>query len=30
MTTIGRNEALIKKYIEEQGIKDSGQTLFSA
>lgn len=29
VTTVGRNEALIKKYIEEQGKKDSGQTLFS-
>ena len=25
---VGVNEAIIKKYIEEQGKKDSGQTLF--
>ena len=29
VTTVGRNESLIKKYIEDQGKKDSGQTLFS-
>lgn len=29
VTTVGRNEALIKEYIEEQGKNDSGQTLFS-
>jgi len=29
VTTVGANEAAIKKYIEEQGKKDLGQTLFS-
>ena len=29
VTTVGANEAMIKKYIEEQGKKDLGQTLFS-
>jgi len=29
VTTVGANEAVIKKYIEEQGKKDLGQTLFS-
>jgi len=29
VTTVGANEGVIKKYIEEQGKKDSGQTLFS-
>ena len=28
VTTVGANEAAIKKYIEEQGQKDLGQTLF--
>ena len=28
VTTVGANEKLIKKYIEEQGKKDLGQTLF--
>ena len=28
VTTVGVNEAIIKKYIEEQGKKDLGQTLF--
>ena len=28
VTTVGVNEAAIKKYIEEQGKKDLGQTLF--
>jgi|SRR3989344_72448 len=28
VTTVGANEATIKKYIEEQGKKDLGQTLF--
>ena len=28
VTTVGVNEATIKKYIEEQGKKDLGQTLF--
>ena len=28
VTTVGANEAAIKKYIEEQGEKDLGQTLF--
>ena len=27
VTTIGNNEAIIKRYIEDQGKKDSGQTL---
>ncbi|MCA9369472.1 IS200/IS605 family transposase [Candidatus Woesebacteria bacterium] len=29
VTTVGKNEAMIKKYIIDQGKKDSGQTLFS-
>ena len=29
VTTVGANEKAIKKYIEEQGKKDLGQTLFS-
>ena len=29
VTTVGANEVAIKKYIEEQGKKDLGQTLFS-
>jgi len=29
VTTVGANEKIIRKYIEEQGKKDSGQTLFS-
>jgi putative transposase len=29
VTTVGANERAIKKYIEEQGKKDLGQTLFS-
>ena len=29
VTTVGANETVIKKYIEEQGKKDLGQTLFS-
>lgn len=29
VTTVGANENAVKKYIEEQGKKDSGQTLFS-
>lgn len=28
VTTVGANEKFIKKYIEEQGKKDLGQTLF--
>jgi len=28
VTTVGANETMIKKYIEEQGKKDLGQTLF--
>ena len=28
VSTVGINEEMIKKYIEEQGKKDSGQTLF--
>jgi len=28
VTTVGVNETMIKKYIEEQGKKDLGQTLF--
>jgi len=28
VSTVGINEQAIKKYIEEQGKKDSGQTLF--
>ena len=29
VTTVGANEQAIRKYIEEQGKKDLGQTLFS-
>jgi len=29
VTTVGANEKAIRKYIEEQGKKDLGQTLFS-
>ena len=29
VTTVGINEAVIRRYIEEQGKKDAGQTLFS-
>lgn len=29
VTTVGANEATIQKYIENQGKKDSGQTLFT-
>ena len=29
VTTVGANEIFIRKYIEEQGKKDLGQTLFS-
>lgn len=29
VTTVGKNETMIKKYIMDQGKKDSGQTLFS-
>jgi len=28
VSTVGINESIIKKYIKEQGKKDSGQTLF--
>jgi hypothetical protein len=28
VTTVGANEAAIKKYIEAQGREDLGQTLF--
>ena len=28
VSTVGANEAIIKRYIQEQGKKDSGQTLF--
>jgi len=28
VTTVGANEKQIRKYIEEQGKKDLGQTLF--
>ena len=28
VSTVGINEDMIQKYIEEQGKKDSGQTLF--
>lgn len=30
VSTVGINEAMIRRYIEEQGKKDSGQTLFEA
>jgi putative transposase len=29
VTTVGANESIIKKYIENQGKKDLGQTLFT-
>ena len=29
VSTIGVNESVIKKYIEKQGLEDSGQTLFA-
>lgn len=28
VSTVGINEDIVKKYIEDQGKKDSGQTLF--